>query len=201
MWTQATVSVSISKSRAFWWRRWAGAAVVAAAIAAWPGCAVDDESGVPGGANLNFTLKDMNGVDVRLADLRGRPLILNFWATWCGPCRAEIPVFIDLVDQYKAQNLTILGVSVDDSPDELKRFAAANHMNYPVLVGLGHDKFQETYDAAMAVPITWLIRADGTVFLKHSGPATREWFETQVKALVATSPAAPEADPDRPVNQ
>jgi peroxiredoxin len=188
-------------SKAFWWRRWAGAAVVAAAIAAWSGYAVGDESGVPGGANLNFTLKDMNGTDVRLASLRGRPIILNFWATWCGPCRAEIPVFIDLADQYKAQNLTILGVSVDDSPDELKRFAAEHHMNYPVLVGQGHDKLQETYDAVMYVPITWLIRADGTVFLKHSGPATREWFEAQVKALVAPAVTPEATDPGRPVIQ
>jgi len=58
-------------------------------------------------------------------------------------------------------------------------------MNYPVLVGLGQDTLQETYDAAMYVPITWLIRADGTVFLKHAGPATPEWLRTQAKALVA----------------
>jgi peroxiredoxin len=168
------------------WRRWAAASVVAVAIAAWPGCALDDtvESG-DRAADLDFTLKDMNGATVRLADFRGRPIILNFWATWCGPCKIEIPAFVDLVNQYKAQNLTVLGVSVDDSPEDLRSFAAEYRMNYPVLVGMGQDKLQETYDAVMMIPVTWFIRPDGTIHMKHQGPATKEWFETQVKALVA----------------
>ena len=162
------------------------AAAVAVAIAAWPACAVDDTAGPAAGlADLEFTLKDMNGRDVRLADFRGRPIILNFWATWCGPCKIEIPAFVDLVNQYKAQNLTVLGVSVDDNPADLRRFAAEYRMNYPVLVGLGQDKLQETYDAVMMIPVTWFIRPDGTIHLKHQGPATRDWFETQVKALIA----------------
>jgi peroxiredoxin len=175
----------------FWLRRWAAAAIVAAAIAVWPACAIDEDLTPSGGADLAFTLKDMNGKDVRLDDFRGRPIILNFWATWCGPCRTEIPALVDLVNQYKEQRLTVLGVSVDDSPEDLRRFAAEYRMNYPVLVGLGQDKLQETYDAVIAVPVTWFIRPDGTVHLKHQGPATREWFETQVKAMLAPAPARP----------
>ena len=163
--------------------RWAAAAAVAVALAMWPLWASDRET--PGRANLDFTLPDMNGANVRLADFRGRPIILNFWATWCGPCRAEIPALVAIADEYQPQRLAVLGVSVDDAPADLRRFAAEYRMNYPVLVGLGQDKMQETYDAAMFVPITWLIRADGTVFLKHQGPATPEWLRTQAKALVA----------------
>lgn len=156
---------------------------MAAAVAAWP--VLRDDRPPSEGADLSFTLKDMNGTEVRLDKFRGRPIILNFWATWCGPCRLEIPALVDLVERYKDQRLVVLGVSVDDSPEELRQFAAEYKMNYPVLVGLGQEKLQETYGAVMALPVTWFIRADGTVHLKHDGAATHEWFETQVKAMLA----------------
>lgn len=169
------------------------AAVAAAAIATWPACATSEVEPAPSGeaANLDFTLKDMDGKEVHLASFRGKPLILNFWATWCGPCKIEIPAFVELVEQYRQQQLTVLGVSVDDAPEDLKKFAADYKMNYPVLVGLGQDALQETYDAVISIPVTWFIRPDGTILRKHRGPATKEWFESQVKALLA--PAASEA--------
>lgn len=161
------------------------------AVAMIPAC-----TSVPAGdaANLDFTLKDMNGHDVNLASFRGKPIILNFWATWCGPCKAEIPALVQLAAQYKDQQLTVLGVSVDDSPEDLRRFAAEFKMNYPVLVGLGQDAFQEKYDAVLMIPVTWFIRPDGTVLKKHQGPASRDWFEAQVKAMLA--PASPDSNPD-----
>jgi thiol-disulfide isomerase/thioredoxin len=122
-------------------------------------------------ADLDFTLKDMDGRVVRLSDYKGRPLILNFWATWCGPCRQEIPAFVELAEKYKARNLTVLGVSVDDRPEALRAFAAQFKINYPLLVGLGEDRLQETYDAAMGIPITWFI-GPWHVHLKQDGPAT-----------------------------
>jgi cytochrome c biogenesis protein CcmG/thiol:disulfide interchange protein DsbE len=142
-------------------------------------------------ARLDFVVKDMNGQEVRLADYKGRPLVLNFWATYCGPCKHEIPIFVDLVEKYRDQKLAILGISVDDAPADLKPFAAEFKMNYPVLVGLGHDDLLETYDAVFMIPITWFVKPDGTIHLKHPGSATREWFETQVRALLP-------AESDRP---
>ena len=171
------------------WRSWRGVLAVGTAIALAMTCGVRQTTQPAGSANLDFTVKDMNGATVRLAEYRGRPVILNFWATWCGPCREEIPEFIALADQYK-QRLTVLGVSVDDQPDALRKFAAENHLNYSVLVGLGEDHLQEAYDAAMYIPVTWFIRADGTVQAVQRGPATREWFQEQAKALVASSPSA-----------
>jgi peroxiredoxin len=142
-------------------------------------------------AGLGFTLKDLRGADVRLADFKGRPIVLNFWATWCGPCRAEIPALNEMVDRYKTDKLAVFGISVDDAPADLQQFMAQNPMNYPVLLGRDQDKLLEAYDAVMYVPITWLIRPDGTVFLKHLGPATREWLDTQIKSLIASAgPAA-----------
>ena len=171
--------------------RWLAALGVAVAIVAAVSLAMRDEvethADAPA-ANLDFTLKDMDGRDVTLASFRGRPIIMNFWATWCGPCKAEIPALNEVADTYRAQKLTVLGISVDDKPELLREFAAAYKMNYPVLVGLGHERFQEIYDALYHVPVTWLIRADGTVFLKHNGPVTREWLDTKVRALMGAAP-------------
>jgi cytochrome c biogenesis protein CcmG/thiol:disulfide interchange protein DsbE len=135
-------------------------------------------------ADLEFIVKDMHGKDVRLADFKGRPIVLNFWATYCAPCKHEIPIFVDLVEKYRDQKLAVLGVSIDDAADDLRPFAEQFKMNYPVLVGLGQDRLLETYDAVFFIPVTWFIRPDGTVSLKHPGSATREWFEEQVKAIL-----------------
>jgi thiol-disulfide isomerase/thioredoxin len=135
-------------------------------------------------AKLDYVVKDMDGKDVNLADYKGRPLLLNFWATYCGPCKTEIPIFVEMVEKYREQKLAILGISIDDSPADLRPFAAEFKMNYPVLVGLGHDDLLETYDAVFLIPITWFVKPDGTIHLKHPGSATREWFDEQIRALL-----------------
>ena len=179
------ITVSTFQAVGLW--RWVAALLVAGAIVVWF-LPKTETPVLAGGADLNYTLKDTSGKAVHLADYRGKPILMTFWATWCGPCRTEIPIFNDLAAQFRDEQLTVLGISVDDSAEEIREFMASTPMNYTVLLGKGQDKLQETYDAAMFVPITWLIRADGSVFLKHQGPATREWFENQVKSLVATAP-------------
>jgi len=134
-------------------------------------------------ASYDFTLKDMDGRDVKLASYKGRPLIINFWATWCGPCKEEIPTLIDLAAKYKDKNLAILGISVDDKPAELKKFAGEQKMNYPILVGLGHDDLLEAYGADLAVPISWFVRPCGIVTEKHPGIGTKDWFDEHAQAL------------------
>ena len=71
-----------------------------------------------------FTVKDMNGAEVKLADFKGKAILLNYWATWCGPCKVEIPAFVELYDQYKNQGFVILGVSTDDDAETLISRAA-----------------------------------------------------------------------------
>ena len=169
--------------------QWVKAGLVAIVVAAWPTYALLTESRPPAidpnaeVARLDFTLKDMNGREVRLSDFKGRPLVINFWATWCAPCKHEIPSFVELVEKYKDQNLTILGISTDDSAEDLRKFAAEFKMNYPVLVGLGHDELIEAYEAELMIPVTWFVKRDGTVALKHAGTQTKDWFERQMLAL------------------
>jgi peroxiredoxin len=170
--------------------RWARATAVAAVIATVPAYLLLSEARPDDGemAPLDFVLEDMDGNTVNLADFEGRPLIVNFWATWCGPCKHEIPAFVELVEKYKDQGFTVLGISVDDSPEDLRAFAAEYQMNYPVLVGLGHDGLQEAYGAHIVVPVSWFVRADGTVHLKWMGTNSTEWFETQVRELLDAQP-------------
>src|SRR6476620_7472319 len=89
--------------------------------------------GAEGVARFDFVLKDQNNVPVKMADYKGKVVLLNFWATWCGPCKVEIPEFVELYDQYKDKGLVIVGISVDDSPEQLQAFMKEYRMNYPVL--------------------------------------------------------------------
>ena len=137
-------------------------------------------------APLNFTIKDMNGVDVKLAAFKGKPIVLNFWATWCGPCRAEIPSLVELQKKYsdEGQDVVILGISVDDPVAKLKPYAAQMKMNYPVLVGNGRQDIQDAFGPLWGIPVTVFIGRDGMIAKKHSGIASKEQFEQEIKALL-----------------
>jgi peroxiredoxin len=131
-----------------------------------------------------FTVKDMNGADVRLADFKGKAILLNYWATWCGPCKIEIPAFVELYDQYKSQGFVILGVSTDDDAETLRSYAKDMKMNYPVLVGRDHEKLLEAFGPVWGLPTSFFINREGAVCGKHMGPATKEDFEREIKALL-----------------
>jgi thiol-disulfide isomerase/thioredoxin len=136
-------------------------------------------------APLNYTIKDMNDVDVKLASFKGKVILLNFWATWCGPCKAEIPGFVELQKQY-ANDLVVLGISVDDTVDQIKPYAAKYKINYPMLVGLGRDDVQEAYGPLYGIPVSFIIGRDGRICKKHMGIAPKAQFEREIKALIGT---------------
>ena len=94
-------------------------------------------------ANLDFTLEDMNGNDVAFESLKGKVVLLNFWATWCGPCKIEIPWFVEFAEQHKDDGLVILGLSVDDTPAKIQAFAKEYNVTYPMLVGLDREGLPE----------------------------------------------------------
>jgi thiol-disulfide isomerase/thioredoxin len=134
-------------------------------------------------APLDYTIKDMNGVDVKLSSFKGKVILLNFWATWCGPCKAEIPGFVELQKKY-AKDLVVLGLSVDDTVDKLKPYATQYKINYPILVGLGREDVQDAYGPMWGIPVSFLIGRDGRICKKHMGIAPKAQFEREIKALL-----------------
>ena len=143
-----------------------------------PACTAESQ------ANLDFNVKDMNGASVRLADYKGKVILLNFWATWCPPCKTELPGFVELYDQYKDKGLVILGISGDDDAETLRTFAKEWNLNYPMIVGRDETALLDAYGPIFGYPITVLVGRDGAVCGRHVGPATKEQFEREIKALL-----------------
>ena len=135
-------------------------------------------------ANLNFTLKDMNGKDVRLSDYKGKVILLDFWATWCGPCKIEIPWFVEFQEKYGAQGLQVIGISVDDTLDKLKPYVKQFKMNYVVLQGLHHDDVQDAYGPIWGIPVTAVISREAKICAKHAGISSKDSFEKEIKSLL-----------------
>jgi thiol-disulfide isomerase/thioredoxin len=135
-----------------------------------------------GKANMDLTLKDMHNKPVRLADYKGQVVMLNFWATWCGPCQAEIPELIETYAAYKDRGFVILGVSIDDTPEDLQAYAAAKKMNYPVLQM--QDDVDEAYGPIAGIPISYFIGRDGSICRRHFGPISKEQVEREIKGLL-----------------
>jgi thiol-disulfide isomerase/thioredoxin len=134
-------------------------------------------------ANLDFTLPDLDGQQVPLSSFKGKVILLNFWATWCGPCKAEIPHLVELQDQYR-DDLVVIGFSVDDPADKARAYAEEYKMNYPVLLGLGRDEVQDAYGPIWGIPTSFLISRDAMVCQKIMGIAPKAKFERQIKALL-----------------
>ena len=134
-------------------------------------------------ANFDFSLKDLDGKNVALSSYKGKIVLLNFWATWCGPCKAEIPGFVELQEKYQ-KDLVIVGFSVDDPADKAKAFAAEYKMNYPILLGEGREDVQDAYGPIWGIPASFLISKDGKVCRKHLGIAPKAVFEKEIVALM-----------------
>jgi thiol-disulfide isomerase/thioredoxin len=134
-------------------------------------------------AKLDFTLKDLEGKDVSLTSFRGKVILLNFWATWCGPCKAEIPGFVELQNAYK-NDLVVVGYSVDDTAAQARAFANEFKMNYPILLGEGREDVQDAFGPIWGIPASFIISREGKVCKKHLGIAPKALFEKEIKALL-----------------
>jgi thiol-disulfide isomerase/thioredoxin len=143
----------------------------------------DDATATGKPAPLHFTLKDMNGVDVKLATFKGKVILLNFWATWCGPCKAEIPSLVELQAQY-GDDLVVLGFSVDDPVEKMRPYAEEYKINYPLLVGNGREDVQEAFGPLYGIPVSVIIDREGRIAKKHSGIASKSQFEREIKSLL-----------------
>lgn len=131
-------------------------------------------------ANLDFVLQDIDGQDVALSNYIGQVIVLDFWATWCAPCRIEIPNFVELYDQYGPEGLIVIGISVDEPGTDLKPFAEELAMDYPVLIGAERDDVINAYGPPVGYPTSFVIGRDGKVCTSHTGFATKEQFEQDI---------------------
>ena len=131
----------------------------------------------------NFTLLDSNGAKVTLASLKGKVVLLNFWATWCGPCQVEIPWFIEFNKTYKARGLAVVGISMDeDGWKSVKPYLAAKKIDYPIVVGT--EDVAKAYGGVDSLPSTFIIDRDGKIAFSHSGLVGKDTYETEIKSLL-----------------
>ncbi len=133
----------------------------------------------------DFILPLLDGGQLRLSSLRGKVVLLDFWATWCVPCREETPHFVELQKKYGDRGLQIIGVSMDDSPDPVHPFYQQFHINYPVVMGTA--EVGSAYGGVLGLPIAFLIDRDGGIYAKHMGATDAQVFEKDIVALLGNS--------------
>src|SRR5271163_2787135 len=140
----------------------------------------------------DFSLEALDGKTLRLSDLRGKAVLLNFWATWCGPCKIEMPWFVDFQKQYGSQGLQIVGVAMDDaSKEDIGKFAKDMGVNYPILIG--KDSVGDQYGGVPALPETFVITRDGKIMDKIIGLRGKGEIEDAIKKALETRPATSQA--------
>jgi thiol-disulfide isomerase/thioredoxin len=143
------------------------------------GCSADAKP-----ANLNFTFKDLHGKSVTLSDYKGKVILLDFWATWCPPCRKEIPGFIELYNTYKSRGLVVVGVSMDEDPPDVEHYAAQIKMNYPILLGFGRDDDLKPAFGELPLPTSFVIARDGRICARHDGLTTKDQVEHEITGVL-----------------
>jgi thiol-disulfide isomerase/thioredoxin len=145
--------------------------------------ALAQEASPPRTAAPEWKLTDLNGKLVKLSDFRGKVLILDFWATWCGPCRVEMPHFVELQKQYGNKGLTVIGVSLDEQgPEVVKEFVKQLGVNYPIVIG--NEKVAEAYGGIYAIPTTFVIDRQGRIASRHMGYNDKTVFEKEIQSLL-----------------
>lgn len=129
-----------------------------------------------------FARTDISGSRVSLAQFRGKVVLLNFWATWCAPCRVEMPQFVAWQKRYGPRGLQILAISMDDDVDPVRTFLHRVQPNFPVL--MGEAKLGELYGGVLGLPVTFLIDRTGVVRARLEGETHRAAMEAKIRALL-----------------
>ncbi len=141
------------------------------------------------GAAPDFTLQSLEGKTVRLSDFRGKPVVLNFWATWCGPCKIEMPWFVDFQKQYGPAGVQFLGVAMDDaSTKDIAEFAQSMKVNYPILIG--KESVGDAYGGVQFLPETFYIDRNGNMVDKAFGLKGRGEIEDDIKKILGQAAVA-----------
>jgi thiol-disulfide isomerase/thioredoxin len=138
------------------------------------------------GAVPDFELKDLSGATVKFADTAGTVRLVNFWATWCAPCREEIPYFKEFETKYGPKGFKVVGIAMDDEGlPVVKPFAEEMGMNYLVL--LGNEEVGAKFGGLVGYPTTFLVGRDGAILKKWPGAAPRRVFEKEIESALAGS--------------
>ncbi|HEY6339001.1 MAG TPA: TlpA disulfide reductase family protein [Candidatus Sulfotelmatobacter sp.] len=137
----------------------------------------------------DFTLESLDGKSMSLSDLRGKAVLLNFWATWCTPCKIEMPWFVELQKQYGSAGLQIVGVAMDDaSKEDIAKFAKDMGVNYPILIG--KEAVGDEYGGVPGLPETFFIGRDGKIVDKIMGLKGKGEIEDDIKKALDTGTRA-----------
>ena len=174
----------------------AGLMPVCAAALALAGCSGSPpvNAGAPKGAKErkkapDFALKDSTGQTVRLSDYKGKVVLLNFWATWCGPCKIEIPWFMEFEQKYKDRGFAVLGVAMDDEGWEIvKPYVERLKVNYRVMVAT--EEVDNAYGGVESLPTSYVIDRDGNVVSRHVGLVSRSIYEQEIEDLLESGRAS-----------
>ena len=130
-----------------------------------------------------FSLQDIDGHRFTNSDIEGTVVLLNFWATWCGPCKIEMPWFVEFQRKYKDQGFTVLAVSLDEDGWEVVRpFAEENDFNFPVF--LGDDTVAEEFGGIYALPTTLIADKSGNIMFRHTGLVPKAKYEREIEELL-----------------
>jgi len=141
------------------------------------------QAGGPSDKAPNFSLKTSEGKAIELEKLKGKVVVVNFWATWCGPCRREIPGFMEVYDQYRSKGLEIVGVSLDRGGwDVVKPYLDKRPITYPIVIG--DADLAVAYDVMSVIPITVIVDKKGNIVKRHVGIMFKSDLEAQIKALL-----------------
>ena len=147
----------------------------------------------PGGKLLNqpapdFSLTALDGKTLKLSDYRGKAVLLNFWATWCEPCKIEMPWFVDLQKKYGPQGLQVLGVAMDDSaPKDIAEFAQKMGVNYPIVIG--KEEVGTQYGGVQYLPSSFYIGRDGKIVDRVFGLVSRSEIESNIQKALGSQVA------------
>jgi len=144
--------------------------------------------GLMGNLAPDFELQTLDGKNLKLSDLRGKAVLLNFWATYCGPCKIEMPWFVELQKEYGPQGFQIVGVAMDDASNEdIAKFAKEMGVNYPIL--LGTESVGQSYGGVNALPTTFFLDRDGKLIAREFGLQSRSVFVDHIKKALSQGQA------------